>query len=52
MSVSGDRARSVCANRLSHGFIDRSMRDRFDQGLVVIHADGRYRAINRRYEQF
>jgi polar amino acid transport system substrate-binding protein len=34
------------------GFIDRSMRDRFDQGLVAIHADGRYRAITRRYEQF
>ncbi len=34
------------------GFVDRSMRDRFDQGLVALRADGRYQAITRRYEQY
>lgn len=34
------------------GFVNRSVRDRFDQGLSAIHADGRYQAITQRYEQF
>lgn len=32
------------------GFVDASVRDRFDQGLLAIRTNGRYQAITQRYE--